>query len=246
MAVQAPSKTGFEKWQDGIDKAVGDTRWDSWDCEIRMAVDEYNRHLSGIAGYRPLDWQLIKAMLWVESGAADSEWNSKPMRIGVSGDPGLASLLSGNEGGDLILPPAWKGQLTMGSVRSMPAHNIRAGIGYLLMKTAHYEYRSVSNADVKIYEVIVKPGDSLDKIAKAQATTVDALRKLNPTATVLRPGQALKYQKASVQRVITSWRQISTTLIAQRYNGGGDFNYAAKLDYALKAMQKRTGAICTE
>ncbi|WP_406805837.1 lysozyme inhibitor LprI family protein [Burkholderia semiarida] len=42
MAVQAPSKTGFEKWQDGIDKAVGDTRWDSWDCEIRMAVDEYN------------------------------------------------------------------------------------------------------------------------------------------------------------------------------------------------------------
>ncbi|ACB63130.1 Peptidoglycan-binding LysM [Burkholderia ambifaria MC40-6] len=246
MAVQAPSKTGFEKWQDGIDKAVGDTRWDSWDCEIRMAVDEYNRHLSGIAGYRPLDWQLIKAMLWVESGAADSEWNSKPMRIGVSGDPGLASLLSGNEGGDLILPPAWKGQLTMGSVRSMPAHNIRAGIGYLLMKTAHYEYRSVSNADVKIYEVIVKPGDSLDKIAKAQASTVDALRKLNPTATVLRPGQALKYQKASVQRVITSWRQISTTLIAQRYNGGGDFNYAAKLDYALKAMQKRTGAICTE
>ncbi|OED17960.1 LysM domain-containing protein [Burkholderia sp. A2] len=246
MAGQAPSKTGFEKWQDGIDKAVGDTRWDSWDCEIRMAVDEYNRHLSGIAGYRPLDWQLIKAMLWVESGAADSEWNSKPMRIGVSGDPGLASLLSGNEGGDLILPPAWNGQLTMGSVRSMPAHNIRAGIGYLLMKTAHYEYRSVSNADVKIYEVIVKPGDSLDKIAKAQASTVDTLRKLNPTATVLRPGQALKYQKASVQRVITSWRQISTTLIAQRYNGGGDFNYAAKLDYALKAIQKRTGAICAE
>ncbi|WP_081103763.1 hypothetical protein [Burkholderia anthina] len=42
MAVQAPPKTGFEKWQDGIDKAVGDTRWDSRDCEIRMAVDEYS------------------------------------------------------------------------------------------------------------------------------------------------------------------------------------------------------------
>ncbi|KVH08010.1 LysM peptidoglycan-binding domain-containing protein [Burkholderia sp. AU18528] len=246
MAIQAPAKTGFEKWQDGIDKAAGDAKWDSWDCEIRMAVDEYNRHLSGIAGYRPLDWQLVKAMLWVESGPANSEWNIRPMRIGVPGDPGLSSLLSGNEGGDLILPPAWKGQLTMGSVRSMPAHNIRAGIGYLLMKTAHYEYRSVSNVDVKIYEVIVKPGDNLDKIAKAQASTVDTLRKFNPTAAVLRPGQTLKYQKASVQRVITSWRQISTTLIAQRYNGGGDFNYAAKLDYALKAMQKRTGAICVE
>lgn len=43
MAVQAPPKTGFEKWQDGIDNAAGDTRWDSWDCEIRMAVDEYDR-----------------------------------------------------------------------------------------------------------------------------------------------------------------------------------------------------------
>ncbi|MEK6353114.1 MAG: LysM peptidoglycan-binding domain-containing protein [Burkholderia cenocepacia] len=244
MAVQTPPKTGFEKWQDGIDKAAGDTRWDSWDCEIRMAVDEYNRHLSGIAGYRPLDWQLIKAMLWVESGAANSEWNSKPMRIGVFGDPGLTSLLSGNEGGDLILPPAWKGQLTTGSVRNMPAHNIRAGIGYLLMKTAHYEYRNVSNADAKIYEVIVKPGDSLDKIAKAQASTVDTLRKLNPTAAVLRPGQTLKYQKASVQRVITSWRHISTTLIAQRYNGGRDINYATKLDYALKTLQKGTETVC--
>ncbi|MCA8038011.1 LysM peptidoglycan-binding domain-containing protein [Burkholderia arboris] len=104
----------------------------------------------------------------------------------------------------------------------------------------------MSNVDVKIYEVIVKPGDNLDKIAKAQASTVDTLRKFNPTAAVLRPGQTLKYQKASVQRVITSWRQISTTLIAQRYNGGRDINYATKLDYVLKAMQKGTAAVCAE
>ncbi|WP_107314777.1 LysM peptidoglycan-binding domain-containing protein [Burkholderia metallica] len=244
MTVQASPKTGFEKWQDGIDKAAGDTRWDAWDCEIRMAVDEYNRHLSGIAGYKPLDWQLIKAMLWVESGAANSEWNIKPMRIGVSGDPGLTSLLSGNEGGDLILPPAWKGQLTMGSVRSMPAHNIRAGIGYLLMKMANYEYRSVPGNDIKVYEVIVKPGDSLDKIAKTQGSTVEVLKKLNPAVSVLRPGHVLKYRKASVQRVITSWRYISPTLTAQRYNGGRDINYATKLDYVLKVMQKGRETVC--
>ena len=29
------------------------------------------------------------------------------MQIGVPGDPGLASLLSTKEGGELILPPAW-------------------------------------------------------------------------------------------------------------------------------------------
>ena len=69
MTVQTPTKTGFEKWQDGINKAVGDVRWDAWDCEIQTAVNEYNRHLSDTAGYFPLDWHFIKTMVWVESGA---------------------------------------------------------------------------------------------------------------------------------------------------------------------------------
>jgi hypothetical protein len=141
------------------------------------------------------------------------------MQIGVAGDPGLTSFLSGKEGGDLILPTAWKGRLTMGSVRSIPAHNIRAGIGYLLMRMANFEHRNVLAADAKVYEVTVKPGDSLDKIARAQGSVIETLKKLNPTATSLRPGQLLKYQKASVQRVIANWRHISTTLIAQRYKG---------------------------
>lgn len=246
MEVQVPPKTGFDKWQDGINKAVGDAKWNFWDCEIQMAVNEYNRHLSGTAGYMPLDWQLIKAMVWVESGADNFEWNVKPMQIGVAGDPGMTSLLSDKEGGDLILPPAWKGRLTTGSVRTIPAHNIRAGIGYLLMRMANFEYRSILGADTKVYEITVKPGDSLDKIAKVQGSTVDMLRKLNPTAAVLRPGQVLKYQKALVERVVTSWRHISTTLIAQRYNGGGDPHYAKKLDHALSLVRKGKLALCVQ
>lgn len=246
MAVQAPPKTGFEKWQDGINKAVGDAKWNAWDCEIQMAVNEYNRHLSGTAGYMSLDWQIIKAMVWVETGANNSEWNSKPMQIGVAGDPGMTSLLSDKEGGDFILPTAWKGKLTTGSVRTIPAHNIRAGIGYLLMRMANFEHKSQLGADSKVYEVAVKSGDSLDKIAKAQGSTVDALRKLNPTVAVLQPGQVLRYQKASVQRVITSWRHISTALIAQRYNGGGDPNYARKLDHALSLVRKGKAALCAQ
>lgn len=244
MAAQTQPKTGFEKWQDGIDKAVGDARWNSWDCEMQVAVNEYNRHLYGIAGYVSLDWRLVKAMAWVESGAANSEWHSRPMRIGIPGDPGLASFLSGNEGGDLILPPAWKGRLTTSSVQAIPTHNIRAGIGYLLMKMANYEYRSVLSQDSRVYEITVKSGDSFEKIAKTQGSTVDILRQLNPTAAVLRPGQVLKYQKASVQRVIKSWRHISTTLMAQRYNGGGDPNYATKLDYALSALRRGKAVVC--
>ncbi|WP_062063394.1 LysM peptidoglycan-binding domain-containing protein [Cellvibrio sp. OA-2007] len=244
MTVLTPPKSGFEKWQDGLKKAVGDARWNAWDCEIQIAVNEYNRHLSGVAGYRSLDWLFIKAMLWTETGAGSSEWNIKPMRIGVYSDPGLTSFLSGNEGGNLILPQAWRGRLTLSSVRVNPVHNIRAGIGYLLMKLATYEYRSVADTDTNIYEVTVKAGDSFDKIAKAHGTTIEVLTNHNPSAILLQKGQVLKYQKASVKRVIVGWRPISTQAIAQRYNGGGDPNYAKKLDYALSLIRKGKAAVC--
>src|SRR5258708_7120541 len=81
MAVQAPAKTGFEKWQDGINKAVGDAKWNVYDCEIQRAVIEFNRHLIGTAGFGSLDWQLIKALLWTETGAENAEWKVRPMQI---------------------------------------------------------------------------------------------------------------------------------------------------------------------
>lgn len=246
MAVQLPPKSGYEKWQDGIDSAAGDTKWDAHDCEIQMTVSEYNRHLSGTDGYIPLDWRLVKAMLWVETGAERSEWNIRPMQIGNDNDPGLAAFLSTNEGGDLILPPKWTGSLTVSSARSNPSHNIRAGVGYLLMKMANYEYRSVPAADAEVRELTVKPGDSLDRIARTHGSTVDMLRSLNPAARVLQPGQKLKYRKASNQKVITGWRRITTASIAQRYNGGGDFLYAKKLDYALSLIVKGKVALCAQ
>lgn len=246
MTAQPSSETGFDKWRNGITAATGNPAWNTWDCEIRMAVDEYNRHLNGVAGYRPLDWHLIKAMLWVESGAANAAWRSKPMQIGVPGDPGLASFLSGKEGGDLIIVPAWRTRLTMQTAKSIPAHNIRAGIGYLLMRMAMSEYRDVPGADRAVYHVTVKPGDSLDRIARLQGTTRESLRRLNPAAAVLRPGQILKYQKAAVQRVITAWRPITTSSIALRYNGGGDPNYAKKLDVALPLIRSGKPASCAQ
>ncbi|WP_454764001.1 LysM peptidoglycan-binding domain-containing protein [Cupriavidus campinensis] len=166
------------------------------------------------------------------------------MQIGVRGDPGLASFLSGKEGGDLIVTPAWKGRLTMQSARAMPTHNIRAGIGYLLMRMAIFEFRSMACADSRVYETTVKAGDSFDKIGKMQGTTIDNLKKLNPHVVMLRPGQILKYQKASHQRVITGWRVISTASIANRYNGGGDPNYVKKLDVALTLARNGSVALC--
>lgn len=246
MDVQAPAKSGFEKWQDGLNNAVGDVRWNAYDCEIQMAVNEFNQHLASTPSYTPLDWQLIKAMVWTETGAMQAEWGIRPMQIGVAGDPGLVSFLSGKEGGDLILPPAWKGRLTAGSVRVIPGHNIRAGIGYLLMRMANTEYKTLPAADSKIYEVTTKPGDSMDKIARAHGSTTEHLKKLNPTANILRPGQSIKFQKASTRRIITGWRYISTSMIAQRYNGGGDPSYAKKLDFALGLIRQGKATACAQ
>lgn len=209
-----------------------------------MTVNEYNRHLSETSGYRPLDWQFIKAMVWVETGAESKKWGSNPIQIGNPGDPGLQSLLSGNEGGSLIIPPVWKGQLTIGTAVTIPTHNIRAGIGYLLMRMANYAIKSVPDSDSTIYEVKVQAGDSIAKLAKENGSTIEAMQKLNPTAHVLRPGQSLKYQKATLRKVITGWKSITTSSIATSYNVG-DPMYAKKLDYALALIKKGKAAICT-
>ena len=160
----SPGKSGLEKWQDGLRKAVNDPRWDSYDCEIKMAISEFEQHLRSTTGYRTPDWQLIKAMLWTESGADSPEWGTKPMQIGVIGNPGLASLLSGKEGGELILSSALKSRLSATNVRMVPSQNIRAGIGYLLMRMATFEFQSVLAGGINpIKEVTVKAGDSFEK-----------------------------------------------------------------------------------
>lgn len=83
----------FTLWAEGINAAAGDLRWNQWDCEIQLALSEFNQHLNGVANYAPPDWRFIKSMLWVESGAANAQWRIKPMQIGVAGDPGLAAFL---------------------------------------------------------------------------------------------------------------------------------------------------------
>lgn len=246
MAESNNHKSGYEKWQDYIDGAKGDSTWDDYDCEIQAAVNEFNNHLSDVAGYTRLDWHFIKAMIWVETGAKSNDWKTKPMQIGVTGDPGLSSLLSGNEGGDLILPPLWMNRLNAGSARTIPSYNIRAGIGYLLMRMANFDIKSVMDADNKLYEVVVKHGDSLDKIARTQGSAVEVMKKLNPTAHVLHPGQTLKYRKAAMKKVVIGWKAISTTNIAFYYNGNRDPVYAKKLDYALVGVRNRGEATCKQ
>jgi LysM repeat protein len=232
-------KSGLDKWKDGIKNAVGDPKWNRWDCEIQQAVRAYNYHLRGTPGYVSLDWKLVKAIIWTESGPHKPDWNKKPMQIGNPHDPGLRAFLSDKEGGDLVIVPEWKGLITAGSARTNPVHNIRAGVGYLLMKRANYAHQSILDADDKVYEIKVKAGDSLEKIAKANGSTLEVLQKFNPDAKVLKIGQVVKYQKASVRKVITGWEPITHMFVALKYNSTqGDPDYAEKIRFALEHVQK--------
>lgn len=65
-APSGSSDEGFRQWKDGIDRASSD--WDYYDTEIRRVVNEYNMHLRNAPHFNPLDWRLVKAMLWTESG----------------------------------------------------------------------------------------------------------------------------------------------------------------------------------
>ncbi|MDR2093064.1 MAG: lytic transglycosylase [Azoarcus sp.] len=248
MATQVKRRDGdISKWEDGVERAVGDPKWNRWDCEIQQTVSAYNRHLRSTPGYVPLDWKIVKAITWIESGPHKPDWNKKPMQIGKSGDPGLRAFLSKKEGGDLIIVPVWKGLISTASARTNPVHNIRAGVGYLLMRLARYAYQSIPDADDKVYEVKVKLGDSLEGIAKANGSTLEVLQKLNPDAKVLDVGQLVKYQKASVKKVITGWETVTPLSVALKYNSmTGDPTYAKRLAIAINLVNKSRSALCAQ
>lgn len=81
----------LDEWKAGREKAIGNPDWYIYDNTIRKLVSEINRHLStskNIEKYKPLDWKLIKAMIWTETGATVAAWKTRPIQIGNTGDEG--------------------------------------------------------------------------------------------------------------------------------------------------------------
>lgn len=187
-AVVTKSTSRYELWQNTIDGAITDSQWAEYDCGIQRSVIQCNRHLSNTSGFCPVDWRLIKAMVWTESGGPDGRaWHNNPMQIGNPGDPGLRALLSDKEGGDLIIPPDLKKKRTIASAGSSPQMNIHAGTAYLLMRLAKYGEATVADKDDKsLHEVVVRMGDSLDGLARVNGTTGDILKRLNAGTGPLR------------------------------------------------------------
>src|SRR3954447_7508439 len=93
------------KWLDTVGGARTDRRWDGYDTAIKAEVVAYNVRFASSPGYTAVDWLLVKAMVWVESGGPDSPaWNARVLQIGNKGDPAYDALRRGAEGTALVAP----------------------------------------------------------------------------------------------------------------------------------------------
>jgi hypothetical protein len=226
------------KWKATIDDALTNAHWGDYDSLVRTEVAAYNTRFASTPGFSAPDWKLFKAILWTESGGPSNDaWTHRAMQVGNPGDSALGVLRGQQESASLVMSASLKADIS-GSIDA-PRLNIRAGIAYVYVRLCKSEFQSVKDpADKTDHTYKVVAGDSLDKIAKKVGTTVDLLKEMNPKAKVIHPGDVLTYRKASIQRVITGWLTFSNGMVAQRYNGGGDADYADKLAYCLATMAK--------
>ena len=139
------------------------------------------------------------------------------------------------------MPPCYV--LWADGVRTNPKQNIVAAVGYMLMRMADYGFATVLDRDSGVFNVTVGRGESLSTLARKHRSTLDTMQKLNIGVHMVREGQVLKCQRASIQKVIAGFRPFTLTTIARRYNGNGqpkgDPLYSAKLEYSMDAIKRR-------
>jgi hypothetical protein len=216
-----------QEFKDTMNRGLKEKGWDQYDSIIEREVDAYNKRFS-----TKVDWTLIKAMVWIESGGLHNHaWKTRAMQIGNPGDKAYGVLKHGRENCPLIVSDALAHDIKHHSINE-PGLNIRAGIAYLYTRMARFALTTVPDAkDQEVHEYKVIPGDNFERIAHKVGTTVDTLTELNPQALILHPHQTIRYKKAKHRMKIVGWSEFSTQNIADRYNGGGDAVYKDKLDY---------------
>lgn len=218
-----------QEWKDTISKSLKEPGWDQYDSLIKAEVAAYNSRFK-----TDVDWTIIKAMVWVESGGRHNPaWKTRPMQIGNPGDHAYDVLRHGKENSPLIMSADLAKDIRHNSMNE-PTLNIRAGLAYLFTRMARFASTTVLNPlDSGEHEYTVLKGDSLVGIAHKVGTTVEILQQMNNQVLLIHPHQTLKYQKAKHRMMIVGWLKFTTQNIADRYNGGGDPDYREKLDYAL-------------
>ena len=163
----------FKKTQDD---ALTNAEWDRYDKVIKTELDQYKVRLGTTPGFKEIPFNLVKAVLWIESGGpmkwsnakkalvANPEWKTRPMQIGVGADQGLPTLEQGREATLLVMSDALRQELP--KVRKVPEVNVRAGIAYLVNRQSESEIKDVMDSnDTKLYEYTIKKGDTFATLA---------------------------------------------------------------------------------
>ncbi len=96
----------LKAWNADLDRhyTANPQPWHQHDTAIMNTVSDYNTWLRGKAGFSGLDWVMVKAQAWVETGANLPDWNNNVLQIGINGDPGLHDLLT-KPNAQLVIPP---------------------------------------------------------------------------------------------------------------------------------------------
>ncbi len=206
--------------------------WSQHDRDIEQIVSAYNNYLGSTPGYTPLDWHLVKAMVWTETGpvAPNNDWNTEAMQSANTGDLGLPEMMSNPDRTNLIVPPSLRGALS--SPNSNAYNNIATGVGYLLYAAANFGQKTITDTK-NLKKVTVDKGDTLEKLTARLGTTVQVLQQDNRGVSPksLKPGMVLTYSPATVVTAIKSWKSITPSSAAALYNGHGDPSYADKLSF---------------
>jgi hypothetical protein len=108
----------------------------------------------------------------------------------------MMALLGDREGGELIIPPSLRAGLSASAVQATPVNNIRAGIGYLLMRMASFAVQKRAGCRHQdLRGDRSRPVTASRKLPRRRGSTPELMKKLNPSVHMLKRGEVLKYQK---------------------------------------------------
>ena len=227
------------KWTATMDAAVADPRSAAYDQTIQSELRDYTARLGSTRGYVEPPFRLIKALLLIESGGpAAPSWRGRVAQIGNLGDAGYGVLKAGGENSALVMSPDLRARLADTAI-SDPTLNVRAAIALIFTKAVQAATTSVVDpADPLMRQHVVTKGDSFGRIARTESSTVPDIRASNPAISPnLRLKEKVNYHHASMVNQITGWSLIDANFLARRYNGGGDPDYADKLNYVLAHLR---------
>ena len=229
-----------EGWKATMVAAVKNKSAADYDAPIKTILDDYTKRFGGAPNiWRLPDAKLFKAILFVESGGpAGSAWTKRVMQIGNPGDPALSVLRSKAQHSDLIMNADLQSRLADPKQFSFdnPLLNIQAGIAYAFVRAAKFTTSWVADPSA-LFPYTVKAGDSLYKIALREHTSIEQLKTDNPAlAKALHPGVVLKFHRGHYVTTVSGWKSMDSQFFATQYTGGGDAEYAAKVDYVYALL----------